>query len=283
MRTLAALALALPLFAQDAREIVRISLEREANSDKIARQYTFLQRVEQRELDADGKMARRRVKTYDVTLLEGSPYSRLVAREDKPLAPAEEAREKEKLERSIRERSREPEAARIRRIAKWNEERDKDRRQFRKILDAFDFRIVAGDAVAGESTWLIEATPRPGFRPHSRMTSIFPKMRGRIWISKTNYGWARMEAETLDTITFGAFLARLHKGMRLSMEQEHVNNEVWLPKHICVEYSARVLLLKSTRGEAEITFSGFRKFQANSRIVNISEPVNSRPSRTGAQ
>lgn len=271
MRLTAAFAFVLPLCAQDAREIVRVSLEREAAFDKIARQYTFLQRIEQRDIGDSGKIARRRTKTYDVTLLEGSPYSRLIAREDRPLSADEEKEERRKLERSIQERRRETERARIKRVSEWQQKRDDDRKQFSEIVDAFKFQITGEEAINGQSCWVIEATPSPEYRPHGGMSRVFPKIRGRMWISKANYGWARVEAETLDTITYGGFLARLHKGMRFFMEQEHVNGEVWMPKHITVDYSARVLLVKRLRGQADVTYRDFRKFQANSRIVDISE------------
>lgn len=271
MRLTAALAFALPLCAQDAREIVRVSLEREAASDKIARQYTFVQRIEQREVGDDGRITGRKSKTYDVTLLEGSPYSRLIAREDKPLPAADEKEERGKLERSIQERRRETERARIKRVSEWQKKRDNDRNQFSEIVDAFKFRITGEEVTGGQKCWAIEATPNPEYRPHGGMSRVFPKMRGRMWISKANYGWARVEAETLDTITYGGFLARLHKGMRFFMEQEHVNGEVWMPKHITVDYSARVLLLKLFRGQVDVTYRNFRKFQADSRVLDISE------------
>ena len=56
---------------------------------------------------APARVKNRSVVTYDVTLLEGSPYRRLVARNDQPLPPEEEKKEEEKLRRSIEERSKE--------------------------------------------------------------------------------------------------------------------------------------------------------------------------------
>ncbi len=42
-----------------------------------------------------------------MTLLEGSPYRRLVARNDQPLSPKEQKKEEDKLRRSIEERRKE--------------------------------------------------------------------------------------------------------------------------------------------------------------------------------
>jgi hypothetical protein len=46
-----------------------------------------------------------------------------------------------------------------------------------------------------------------------------------------------------------------------------VNNEVWLPKRVVVGGSVRVALVHVMRGEIIYTFSDYKKFQTDSRIV----------------
>jgi hypothetical protein len=46
-----------------------------------------------------------------------------------------------------------------------------------------------------------------------------------------------------------------------------VNDEVWLPKHVLATFRARIGLVKVISGQNEITYSGYRKFQAQSRMV----------------
>ncbi len=273
MRIAFAFAAALPLCAQDAREIVRHSLDRERANDRIARQYTFIQRIERRQVDSDGKVSRRESKTYDVTLLEGSPYSRLIAHNDKPLDAGAERKERNKLVRDISDRRTESKAERSRRVAEWQAKREKDRDQFRKMLDAFDLRIVGEETIEGEPAWVIDATPRPGYKPDGGLTRLFPKMKGRIWITKNGYGWARADAETTDTVSFGGFIARVYEGTRFRYEQMRISGDVWVPKHLTAAYSGRILLIKPLRGELDVTYHSYKKFHADSRVVSISEPV----------
>ena len=64
----------LPLCAaDDAKEILRHSLQRNLQNEEIARSYTFLERQEIRTLDSSGAVKHRDSKTWDLTLLEGSP------------------------------------------------------------------------------------------------------------------------------------------------------------------------------------------------------------------
>src|SRR5580698_1939938 len=109
--------------AEDPKEIVRRALQRDAHNDEIARQYTFLQRNDVRTLDGAGKLKHRDLQTIDVTLLEGSPYHRLVQRDDKPLSPAEEKKQQEQLKASIDQRHKETPAQRQQRIADWERKR----------------------------------------------------------------------------------------------------------------------------------------------------------------
>src|SRR6516164_4086177 len=68
--------------AQDASQIVLRSLEVDRANTETARNYTFLQREQERLLDGSGRVKSKQSRTLDVTLLEGSPYRRLVARND---------------------------------------------------------------------------------------------------------------------------------------------------------------------------------------------------------
>jgi hypothetical protein len=88
-----------------------------------------------------------------------------------------------------------------------------------------------------------------------------------VWIDKAEYQWVRIEAETIDTISVGLFLARLNPGAKLVFEQTRVNNEIWLPKREVVSGSGRLGLLKKLSLEDDLTWSNFRKFQVDSRII----------------
>jgi hypothetical protein len=259
------------LAAQDPHEIVRRAVELDRKDAEIARNYTYLQRQEQREMDSSGKLKRKECRTYDVTMQEGSPYRRLVARDDHPLPASEQAREQEKLRWSVEQRKKEMPEARARRVAEWERKQQKQREPMKELPDAFDFRLVGEESLNGGKAWVIDATPKPGYKPKLSSAFYFPKMKARLWIDRNDYQWIKIEAETLDTISVGGFLFRLAKGTHLTIEQTRINNEVWLPKHVLLRGSARIALIKGIRGEFEFTFSDYKKFQAESRVVSMGE------------
>ena len=264
------LSLALPaiLFAQDAQEIVRRATELDRRNTEISRSYTFLERQENRDVDSKGTLKKTESTTFDVTLLEGSPYRRLVARDDKPLAAKDQAKEDEKLQRSIADRRKETAEQRERRVTEWERKKEKQREPLKELPEAFTFKLTGEETLNGGEVFAIEGLPKPGYRPKSPSTAFFSKIKLHMWIDKKDYQWVKADLESLDTITFGGFLLRLAKGSHVTVENTRVNNEVWLPKRFDIKGSVRIALVHVMRGELIYTFSDYKKFQTDSRIVS---------------
>ena len=130
------------------------------------------------------------------------------------------------------------------------------------------------ERVDGEDAWVIHGKPNPGYHPKdSTARALFPKVDCRFWVVKSDYHWARVELETLDTVSVGLFLVRLAKGSRITLESVHVNGEVWLPRRITVNANARLLLVKGMGIDARYDYSDYKKFQAESRIVSRRRPL----------
>lgn len=263
--------LALVVRAEDAgnraREIVRRVVERSQQNSKISLDYTYLQRQEVRELDSAGRVRKRTIETWDVTLLEGSPYRRLVGRNDRPLSPEEQKAEDDKRRASNQQRRSETQEQKARRLADWQRRRERQEQPVKELPDAFNFSLLGEEQIDGRPVYRIDAVPKPGYKPKSQLANFFPKVKLRLWIDKADFEAARVEMETLGTISFGGFLVRLSKGTRLTIEQTRVNDEVWLPKHVALTAEARILLLKGFNRDLDFTFSDYKKFQVDSHVV----------------
>ena len=233
-----------------------------------ARSYTFLERVDEQQLDSAGQVKSRSVKTYDVTLLDGSPYRRLVERDDHPLPADEQKKEEERLQKSLAQRSKETAVERQRRIKEWEKRRERDRQTMLEVSDAFNFRVTGDERVDGRDVVVLEATPRPAFHPQSRSAKLLPHFRGKLWIDRQSYQWVKVEAQVIDTITWGLFLIRLDPGARIFFEQSLIRNEVWLPHEVLVTGSARIGLFKKLRLREQVTYKNYRRFQTDSRLLS---------------
>jgi len=266
-----ALFAAATLRAQDPVDIVRRAIDVDKHNAELARSYTFLQRQERRDMDGAGRVTHKESNTYDVTLLEGSPYRRWTAHNDQPLPPKDEAKAQQALKKSIEDRRKETPEARQARIKDWERKQDKQHEPLKEIPDAFHLKLAGEETIDGVPVYVIDATPKAGYKPRSRTAEFFPKVKARFWITKPDYQWVKVDMESLDTISFGGFLIRMAKGSHLLIEATRVNNEVWLPKSAVLKGSVRIVLVKLIRGEVAFTFSNYKKFTVDSRVVTAGQ------------
>ena len=247
----------------DPLDIVRRSIERDWTDFDSRKDYTYQERFEQRNLTRDGKVGHRRSETHEILILGDWPYERLIARDDKPLSEKEVRREQQKLDRVAAERQHPSASERAHR----EKERAENRKAVQELTDAFTFHLSGVEDVSGRPAWVIEAEPKPGYHASGELSRIFKKVRGKVWIEQETYHWVKLDAEVLDTLTFGLGLLRVAPGGTLHFEQTRVNNEIWLPSYALIRADARLALVKKLRTEIDIRYSGYRKFQADSRIV----------------
>ncbi len=256
----------------DAAEIIREAFARDDRNDVLARQYTFQQRIEERDLDGEGGIKSSKSKTHDVTLLDGSEYERLIARNDEPLSPEDEAKEQRKLDKSIRKVQNETPKQRAKRLAARDKRKQEQRKWIAEIKNTFDFHLRGEETVDGIDTYVVDARPKPGYKAEFRKARFLAKMKGTFWISKADRSWVRLEAETLAKISFGWVLFRLGKGSVVDFRQTKVHDEVWMLDSSRVRFSGRMALLKGLNREILGSYSKFRRFSAESNIV-FADPV----------
>jgi hypothetical protein len=259
---------ALGLCAQDVREIVRKSVELDQANWHRMRDYTWVARNTERHLDSNGRTKSVDTEAWETLVLYGAPHRRIVERNGKPLSPDEQRKQQEKLDKAIAKLDRETPDQRQRRMAELEKQRQKDREFLREIPEMYDFRLEGDAKVDGYDAWVIAATPKVGYQPKLRDAKPLLKIKAKVWIDKAEYQWVRLEAETTDTISFGLFLARLSAGAKLVFEQTRINDEVWLPKREFSSGTGRLGLVKKITMEQELTWSNYRKFQVESKVVS---------------
>ncbi len=268
---LAAGALLLRAQSPDAREIVRKSIALDHVNWVRMKDYTWTARETTRHLDSTGKTTSTDSDAWETVILFGTPYRREVERDGKSLSVEQQKKEQDKIDRATAKLERESPEERARHLADYEKQREKDREFLLEIPDAFDFKLAGEDRVDGRAAWVIEATPKPGYRAKHSDAKAFSKIQGRIWIDQTEYQWVRIEARTLATISWGWFLARLNPGASVTFEQERVNDQVWLPKRQVLSGSGRLAAVKRISERQEILWTGYRKFHVDSKIVGARE------------
>jgi hypothetical protein len=259
------------LSQEQMQQLFRVAADKDMENDKRLRDYTYIERDEEHRLDGKGQVKSTEVKTYEVMELYGEQVQRLIEKDDKTLDAKDAAKEEEKIQKIIDKRKNESEGAREKRERKEEKEREQGRQFVHEVADAYNFHLVGTESLGGRDAWVIDAEPRPGYEPHMKEAKFLPKFHGRVWIDKAEAQWAKMDIECIDTVSLGWFLARIHKGSRIMIEQTRVNGEVWLPKHVAVKVDVRVALLKEFNVNQEQTYRDYKKFRASTRIMEVED------------
>ncbi len=253
------------------RELLQRAEEKDMANDKQMRDYTYIERDEQRNLDGHGGVKKTETRTSEVLEIYGEPVERLTAKDDKPLSASEAKKEDDKIQKIIDKRKNESEDARRKRLEKEEKDREEDRKFVLEVADAFNFRLIGSETIDGHDAWVLDGEPRPGYEPKSREAKMLTKFKGRVWIDKAETQWVKLDVTAIDTLSIGWVLARIHKGTHVMVEQTKVNDEVWLPKHLQAHVDLRVALFKGYDVDVDQTYRDYKKFRTDTKITVVGE------------
>jgi hypothetical protein len=249
------------------QQLFHVVAEKDLENEKRQRDYTYIKRQVQNSLNGKGKIKSTEVNTYEILEIYGEQVERLTEKNDKPLSQKDAAKEEQKIQKIIDKRKNESEGHRKKREEREIKDREDGRKFVTEVADAYNFKLVGTELVGGREAWVIDGEPRPGFVPHIKEGKFLSKFHGRVWVDKTDLQLAKMDVECLDTISWGLFLARFHKGSRLMLEQTRVNDEVWLPRHLTAKIDVRLGLIKNFDVDLEQSFRDYKKFRSSSKVV----------------
>lgn len=252
-------------------QLIREAADHDMENDKKQRDYTYVEREEDQRVDGKGRVKSTEIKTYDVMEIYGEQVQKLIAKDDKPLSAKDAKKEDDKIQKLIDKREKESPADREKRLQKQEKDREDGRRFVGEVADAYNFRFLGIETLDGRENYVIDAEPRSDYKPHLKEAKILPKFRFRAWIDKHEVQWRKLDIQCIDTVSFGLFLVRVHKGSRIIIDQTRVNNEVWLQKHIALNADFRLALLKNFDFNVDITDRDYKKFRSDTKIIPLGE------------
>ena len=198
-------------------------------------------------------------KTYEVLMIDGSPYNKLLAVGSVPLSKQKQAAEQQKLEAETNKREHESAAERDQRVAKYLRERKQDHRMLTEMISAFDYTLVGEATVDGRKVWVLKASPKPGYVPHNREGKMLQRMRGTLWVDQATYQWVKVQADVVQPVSMYGFIAKVKPGTRFELEQAPVSGAVWMPKQFSVVVKAKALGIRNENSRDEDTYSSYKR------------------------
>ncbi len=219
------------------------------NEDALNR-YTYDLLDVREDLDDKDRVKKRHSRLQEVFYVKGRQVGRLVSENDVPLPPDKQAKEDRKV------------AAKVKSILEDKAVTEKPGVRLSQILERYDFRSVAREAIDGRVAIVLDFSPRPGKRDLDG-DSVLRRLTGRIWVDEEERQVVRAELRNTDAMKFGLGVVAKLSSLDALMEFRKLEDGVWLPRSIRIEYAGRKLF-KGFKTRQTATFDRFRQFEVES-------------------
>jgi len=272
----------------DIPALLRELSKNQDEDDKRINDYTFTQKITERELNDRGELKKEKVSVYEVYPVADYGWVRkLVSENGAPLAPERAAKEEkragEELEKAEREapknkEKREQKRAerRAKRKAKSGDGAEGDEDDdvgISTFLRACEFVSPRRERFRERDVIVFDFRPRAGFRASTQGESIVSKLSGVIWVDPAERQVARLEARLVDTFKVGGgLLASVKSGSAFVFEQTRLPEGIWLPRFAQINASARVLLFAGMSINQTEEYSDYKRFSTKAGEEKLDRP-----------
>jgi hypothetical protein len=184
----------------------------------------------------DGKIT-----TKEIIETKDGDVARLIAINDKPLPPAMEAKEIQRLQTLLADPS-------IQEHRRKREQADADRanEMVRLLPTAFVYEFEG--IVEGPSglCYKLSMKPNPDFDPPDRQAEVLHGMAGEIWIDQKEERMVKLNVHLIADVDFGwGIFGKLYKGGTILVEQKDVGHDHWEQYKLRLNLNGKILMFKS--------------------------------------
>ena len=244
--------------------------------DKLLDSYSYVQRSTRREIGKDGVLHDKESETYQLSFYKGNHIRRLIEKNGKPLSKSDQEDADKEAGKRVDEI--EKQIAKSESQSKSGPPSEEGRRvSIAEVLRASKLTNPRRDRFRGRDVIVFDFEPDPtfDFKNAKSMLKFFGKTAGVMWIDEKDKQVARVEAILFDNYNVGGgVLAKLKKGASFTLEQERLNDEIWLPSLADINLSVRVLLVKGIDLNQQIKSYDYRKFKTEVKDAKVGEPKN---------
>ena len=104
---------------------------------------------------------------------------------------------------------------------------------------AFRFTLEGKEMRADRILLRYSMEPNPEYRPTSRTTVLFTRVRGTIWIDEQSSQLAKVDGSVTEDFSIALFLAKVYKGSHFMQERYEVAPGVWEPTFEQYDFDGR--------------------------------------------
>ena len=260
-------------------DIRQLLLDLQENQDEIERileEYSYKQQTIKREFDKSGKLQTTDTETVQLSFYKGYRIQRVIAKNGKPLTPKQQESADKKALKRVREIDKKlaKEQKKVSQSGSGAPDGEGRRISIAEVLKASKLTNPRRERLKNRDVVVFDFEPNPNFdfKNAKSFLKFFGKTVGVIWVDEKDKQVARIEAVLADSYKVGGgLLAKLRKGASFTLEQDRINNEIWLPTNADINLSVRVLLFGGVKVNQIVRSFDYKKFTTEVENVQVGD------------
>jgi hypothetical protein len=277
----------------DIPALLRDLSKNQEDDDNRINDYTFTQKVTEREVDDKGQVKKEKVTVFEIfPIADYGWVEKLVVENGVPLSPERMAKEEKRVAEELEKAEREAPKLKQKREQKRAERRAKRRTksgdkskaggegneedddvEISTFLRACEFFSPRREHFRERDVIVFDFRPRAGFKPSNTGETIVSKLSGVIWIDPAEREVMRLEARLVESFKMGGGLvASIKPGSAFVFERTRLPEGVWMPVFSQVNASARLFLFAGMTVNETREFSDYKRFSTKSGDDKLDTP-----------
>ena len=202
------------------------------------------------ELDNEDHIIKSTEKFYEVKLIGGLPFTRLVKVQGRELTEKELEKQNER-ETAFRQR--------VTRVDIQKKAKSKEGLATPELVNRFEFQVTKREIIEGRPTLIVTFAPRAGASEKSLEDKVFQHVFGTLWVDEEEAELTKLEASVRGPVSLGLFgaVGSLNK-FQATIERSRMPDGVWV-NHRSTFWIAVRKFLSTMRSKTTEEASGFRR------------------------
>ncbi len=228
-------------------------IERAVAVHKAAARVKYTWREEQEQVHSDGKGGWKPAftKTYDVIMLEGETYKKLVLQDGKPLDGKTQKKVDADLAKTRAARKAQQRSTLLRKRMSVGDTEH--------LLKLFDNKLAGEELVEGRATWKVESEPKVGFTPEIAAEKSAMSSRRTTWFDKE--AGAVVKRVDLTLRPNNSF----QPGTEVEMTYAPVRDQ-WLMVSLVARFDVKFAPMVRIRGKDRHRMLDYKRFEVDSSL-----------------
>lgn len=255
-------------------DIPALLAEIRANTEKldaILENYGFTETRIERDTDKNGDLIEKKSETRALSFYKGYRISRLIEKNGKPLSANDQADEDKDAAKQVAEIEKKIAEREKRELINVVRSKPEDGERRITLADALRNSLLINprrERFGGRDVIVFDYEPNPASKPKTRTEQIFALCTGAVWVDANSKQVVRLDAELTKSI--GNFIGKAKRGASFTLENELVNNEIWLPSRADVNFQIKILFAGFTINNL-IKYGNYKRFETEVKGATVGD------------